>query len=46
MITKDKKITIRNISIGAIIGIAIGSTGTILVASVKSGVVNMPFIID
>ncbi len=46
MITKDKKITIRNISIGAIIGIAIGGTGTVLVASVKSGVVNMPFIID
>lgn len=46
MITKNKKITIRNISIGAIIGIAIGGTGTILVASVKSGVVNMPFIID
>jgi len=46
MTTKDKKITIRNISIGTIIGIAIGSTGTILVASEKSGVVNMPFIID
>lgn len=46
MVDKKKLIKIRNISIGAIIGISIGSTGTILVTSVKSGVVNMPFIID
>ena len=46
MITKNKKITIRNISIGAIIGIAIGSTGTILAGGAIGGVVNMPFIID
>ncbi len=47
MVDKKKLIKIRNISIGAIIGITIGGVGTNLLEGItSSGIINIPFIID